>query len=145
MNEFASTAEAYRKARERSSVAVAFEARLLHSAVQEARQAGMSVREAAAALCVSKSTADRHWREGHGCTEAMPARETETAWMQAYEEVWAHSPEMLANPRIPREWREGEGVRTVKAQPAAVLAACAGGVCGSCERCTAAAAESLNG
>ena len=53
MSTFESTAEAHRVARERASVAAALEASTLHTAIYDAREAGMSVREASRRLgCV---------------------------------------------------------------------------------------------
>lgn len=73
MSTFISSAEAFRKARERRSVAETFEANLLHMAIFDARTAGMSVRQTARALNVPKSTVARHWREGHRCPASVPA------------------------------------------------------------------------
>ena len=92
MSTFESTREAHRVARERASVAAALEAATLHTAIYDAREAGMSVREAAAALGVPKSVVARHWREGHRCTPPVPVWGSESAWREAHAAIWAHDP-----------------------------------------------------
>lgn len=114
MPEFASSAEAFRIARERASVAAAFEANTLHLAVFDAREAGMSIREAAAALNVPKSTVARHWREGHRCANAAPLWGSPAAWREARSAIWAHNPRELADDWVPYEWQDEAGRRTVR-------------------------------
>ncbi|WP_277212566.1 hypothetical protein [Isoptericola croceus] len=123
MSEFVSTSEAYRVARERASVATAFEAKLLHMAVFDAREAGMSVREAAAALSAPKSTVSRHWREGHRCADVVPVWGSDAAWREAHEAIWAHNPSELADDWVPYEWSDDPDRRAVtrRARGAAVL------------------------
>ncbi|WP_143244680.1 helix-turn-helix domain-containing protein [Agrococcus casei] len=116
MSTFESTAEAHRVARERASVAAALEASTLHTAIYDAREAGMSVREAAAALDVSKSTVSRHWREGHRCTAPVPVWGSETAWREAHAAIWAHDPHEAADDFVPYEWIEEGGQRTIRAR-----------------------------
>lgn len=113
MSEFVSSAEAYRLARERASVAASFEAGLLHMAVYDARDAGMSIREAAVALSVPKSTVARHWREGHRCPDVVPVWGSETAWREAHAAIWAHNPRELADDWVPYGWRDERDSRTV--------------------------------
>lgn len=150
--ELETTAEAFRKARERSSVAAAFEAELLHTAVHDARMSGMSVRQASAALGVPKSTVSRHWRDGHRCPEVLPIWGSETAWKEAHAVIWSHDEQQLADHHPPYEWLRRDGARQVSSRPRGVLslsdpaqapAACAGGACGHCVSCRAAAAQAV--
>lgn len=142
--DFTSTAEAFRKARERSSIAAAFEADLLHTAVYDAREAGMSVRQASAALSVPKSTVSRHWREGHFCPGVVPFWGSPAAWEEAHAAIWSHDEQQLADNQPPYEWLHQDGTIQVTSQPRGRLAlsdpakaptSCAGGVCGHCDRC----------
>ncbi|QHK22499.1 hypothetical protein GU243_23285 (plasmid) [Pseudarthrobacter psychrotolerans] len=147
MSEFISCAEAYRLARERASVADSFEATLLHMAVYDAREAGMSIREVAAALSVPKSTVARHWRDGHRCPEVVPVWGSAAAWGEAHAAIWAHNPRELADDWVPFEWRDeagsrvvrrrARGVATLREWPVQAPVACAGGICGHCEKCRA--------
>lgn len=145
--EFETTAEAFLKARERSSVAAAFEAELLHTAVHDARMSGMSVRQASAALGVPKSTVSRHWRDGHRCPEVLPHWGSETAWKEAHAAVWSHDVKQLTNDQPPYVWQQHDGIsqtaarRPALSDPAQAPAACAGGACGHCVSCRAAAAQ----
>ncbi|MCT1557380.1 hypothetical protein M3A96_04500 [Helcobacillus massiliensis] len=124
MSEFTSSAEAFRIARERASVAAAFEANTLHMAVFDAREAGMSVREAAVALSVPKSTVARHWREGHQCTQPVPIWGSASAWREAHAVVWAHNPRELADDWVPYEWHDEADRRTVKRRHRGVAVLC---------------------
>lgn len=162
MSDLISSAEAYRVARERASVAASFEANLLHMAVFDAREAGMSVREAAGALNVPKSTVARHWRENHRCPDVVPMWGSVAAWREAHAAIWAHNPRELADHWVPFEWRDEDDSRVVmrRARDTATLnrdgtnadktlrrialgdpvqapLACAGGACGHCELCVA--------
>lgn len=110
---FISTSEAYRVARERASVAAAFEDALLHLAVYDAREEGMSVRETATALRVPKSTVARHWRVGHRCRHVMPLWGSPAAWTEAHAAIWAHNPHELADDRVPYRWFDNGECRTV--------------------------------
>lgn len=144
---FPTTSEAYRAARERASVAATMEANLLHQAVFDARENGMSIREAATALRAPKSTIARHWREGHRCPEVVPLWGSEAEWHAAHAAVWAHDPEEAATDWVPYEWSDEGGHRTITAKargiaalrqgPTQALAQCAGGICGHCEACLA--------
>lgn len=117
MSEFASSVEAFWAARERASVAAALESETLHLAVSDAREAGMSVRQAAAALSIPKSTVARHWREGHRCPEALPVWGSQGAWREAHDAVWSHDPRQLADDFVPYAWgAEGDG-RAVSRRP----------------------------
>lgn len=116
MSQFPSTSEAYRKARERASVAAALEASTLYTAVYDAREAGMSVRETAAALRVPKSTVARHWREGHRCRREVPMWGSESEWREAHSSIWSHDPEELDNDFVPYEWTDDGEHRTVRAR-----------------------------
>lgn len=112
---FDSSRQAFFTARERASVAAAFERDTLHAAVYDARQAGLSVRQTAAALHVSKSTVARHW---HGPTaDEPPLWGSERAWRQAHEDIWAHDPARLADRHVPYQWDEHDGARTVRVKP----------------------------
>lgn len=114
MSEFISSAEAYRVARERASVASSMESSLLHLAVYDAREAGLSVREAAAALSVPKSTVARHWRESHNCQAPVPVWGSAAAWREAHAAVWAHNPRELADDFVPWEWVDSVEERVVR-------------------------------
>jgi hypothetical protein len=114
VSEFISSAEAFRVARERASVAAAFEASTLHLAVFDARESGLSVRETAAALGVPKSTVARHWREMHSCSTPLPMWGSPSAWREAHEKVWAHNPRELADVWVPFEWSDEGDRRTVQ-------------------------------
>jgi len=104
MQDFASSSEAFRKARARASVAASVEASTLHMAIHDAREAGMSVREAAAALGVPKSTVSRHWRVDHRCAEAVPVWGSVSEWREAHAAAWAHDPQELADRYVPYAW-----------------------------------------
>lgn len=121
MSDFITTSEAYRIARERASVATALEANLLHVAVFDAREAGMSVREAATALNTPKSTVARHWRENHRCPDVLPLWGSERAWRDAHAAVWAHDPEELADGWVPYEWEAQGAFRAVRARSRGVV------------------------
>jgi len=95
VTDFICTAQAFEAARARASVAQSIEARLLHTAVYDAREQGMSIREAAAAHRVPKSTVARHWREHHRCDGLPPIWGNEREYEQAHRAVWAHAPERL--------------------------------------------------
>lgn len=116
MSEFISSGEAYRIARERASVAAAFEASTLHTAIYDAREEGMSVRETAAALQVPKSTVARHWREGHQCPRVIPTWGSESAWREAHAAIWAHNPRERADDFVPYEWDGNGEQRTIRAR-----------------------------
>lgn len=116
MSEFVSTSEAYRIARERASIATAIEAATLHTSIYDAREAGMTVRETAAALRVPKSTISRHWREGHRCPQVVPTWGSELAWREAHASIWAHNPDELADDFVPYEWIDDGDQRTIRAR-----------------------------
>lgn len=82
------------------------EAGLLHLAVFDAREAGLSIREAAVALSVSKRAVARHWRESHRCRGSVPLWGSEAAWLEAHAAVWAHNPRELADDWVPYQWRD---------------------------------------
>jgi hypothetical protein len=113
MSQFAGSSEAFRVARERRSVAAAIEDRALHMAICDARNDGMSIREAAAALLVPKSTVARHWREGHRCVDAAPTWGSPEAWREAHYAVWAHDPLRQRDDWVPYEWRDGSNGRRI--------------------------------
>lgn len=115
MSQFASSSEAFRVARERASVAASIEAGALHMAIYDAREAGLSIREAAAGLRVPKSTVARHWREGHRCVDVAPTWGSSEAWRAAHRAVWAHDPVQLRDEWVPYEWSdESDGGRVAK-------------------------------
>lgn len=107
MSQFVSSSEAFRRARERASVAASIEAGALHMAIYDAREAGLSIREAAAALRVPKSTVARHWREGHRCVDVAPTWGSPEAWRAAHRAVWAHDPVHQRDEWVPYEWSDG--------------------------------------
>lgn len=89
---FAVTAQAFEAARARASVANYFEQLVLHMAVYDAREAGMTIREAAAALRVPKSTIARQWRRWAG-VDQMPVWGNSEEFAACRRAVWAHAPE----------------------------------------------------
>lgn len=103
VSEFISSAEAFRIARERASVAAVFEASTLHLAVFDAREAGLSVRETSVALSVPESTVAHHWREVHHCAQPLPVWGfgSVSTWREAHAAVWAHNPGELAGHWVP--------------------------------------------
>lgn len=114
MDSFETSAQAFQAARARASVATHVEARTLHLAVHDARESGLSVREAAAALRVPKSTIARHWREGHHCPELRPIWGNGEEYINAERAVWKHDPAMFGG-RVPFVWIEGaNGTRSVR-------------------------------
>lgn len=121
MVEFETTVQAFETARTRSSIAQHAEARLLHLAVYDAREAGLSVRETAAALRVPKSTVARHWRGGE--TVAPPAWGNPEEYLSAERAIWAHAPDNFDN-RVPYEWEDHpDGTRSSRAIPLGVITA----------------------
>ncbi len=116
MSDFESTRTAFMVARERADVAAAFERVTLHMAIYDVRKAGMSIREAAAALRVPKSTVARHWRGRSTGRGDLPVWGSPSSWREAHEAVWAHDPRQLADTFIPYEWVETDGVRSVRAR-----------------------------
>lgn len=95
--------KAFEAARARSSVAQSIEAKTLHTAIFDARERGLSIREAAAELRVSKSTVARHWREGHRCLDVIPTWGNTEEYLRAARAVWAHVPAELDD-WVPYEW-----------------------------------------
>lgn len=126
MTEFEKIRRAFAASRSRASVASHAEARLLHMAAYDAREAGLSVREAAAALRVSKSTLARHWREGHRCSIPAPMWGTPEEYIAAERAIWAHAPEEV-DERVPYEWEDlPEGARTTRCVPLGTVTLCTG-------------------
>lgn len=117
VSEFISSAEAFRIARERASVAATLEASTLHLAVFDAREAGLSVRETSVALSVPKSTVARHWGEVHRCAQPTPMWGSPSAWREAHAAVWAHNPRELADDWVPYDWRDEGDQRIVTRRP----------------------------
>lgn len=117
MTPFEKTALAHRNARERAAVAAAMEADLLDTAIRDAREQGMSIRQTSAALDVPKSTIARHWDPNHGCTPPLPHWGSETEWKTAHKTVWAHDPIKATDPHIPYRWIEHEGQRILEVVP----------------------------
>lgn len=102
---FTSISGAFQAARARACVAQSIEVDLLHMAVDEARDQGMSIREAATALRVPKSTVARHWREDHRCGNVPPIWGNTDEYESAQRAVWAHAPEYL-DEWVPYEWED---------------------------------------
>jgi len=93
--------------------AVSLEEDALHMAVYDAHEAGLSVRQAATALQVPKSTIARHWRLGHACRDLPPIWGSEREWSDAHAAVWSHDADR--DGWVPYQWTEGDdGARTVK-------------------------------
>lgn len=114
MSNFESTRTAFMVARERADVAADFERNTLHTAIYDAREAGMSIREAAAALRVPKSTVARHWRGRPKGGSALPLWGSPRAWREAHDAIWAHDPSELADTFIPYEWVDEDGARAIR-------------------------------
>jgi hypothetical protein len=115
VTEFETTARAFEAARARASTAQHAEMQLLHVAVCDAREAGLSVRETAAALRVPKSTVARHWREGHRCPVPPPTWGSPEEYVAARRAIWAHAPGQFDG-RVPYEWEDlPSGGRAVRA------------------------------
>jgi len=104
----ASSVQAFEAARERASIAQALQMAALHRVIREAREQGMSVRECARLLRMSKSDVQRHSRFGHECMKSLPVWGSPEGWLDGYRAVWAHDPEMLAAESVPFAW-EDEG------------------------------------
>lgn len=102
----AGSVTAHRRARERASVAVSLEASLLHTAIYDLRELGLSVRQAARELQVPKSTVARHWRKSHSCPEVLPMWGSESAYRDAHAAIWEGNPEELADDWVPYEWSD---------------------------------------
>ena len=117
MTDFASSGEAFRVARERASVAEVMKDMTLHTAILDAKESGMSIREVAVALQVPKSTVARHWGASHRCPDMWPTWGSEKAWREAHDAIWAHDPHELADDWVPYEWRDEAGQRTVTLKP----------------------------
>ncbi|MCT1368555.1 hypothetical protein M4D50_11180 [Rothia sp. p3-SID1597] len=116
MPDFESTRTAFMVARERADVAAAFERNTLHTAIYDAREAGMSIRETAVSLRVPKSTVARYWRGSPKRRDDLPLWGSPNAWREAHEAIWAHEPSELADTFIPYEWAETDGQRSVQAR-----------------------------
>lgn len=101
-----SSVQAFEAARERASIAQALQMTALHRAIREAREQGMSMRELARLLRMSKSEVQRHSRSGHECTKSLPVWGSPEGWIDAYRAVWAHDPEMLACESMPYAWED---------------------------------------
>lgn len=113
-----SSSQAFRAARERASVAAALEASTLHMAICQARESGMSVRETATMLSVSKSTVFRHWGRNHHCSLVVPEWGSETAWREAHAMIWAHDTRERDDGFVPYEWvNADDGHRIVRLRP----------------------------
>jgi hypothetical protein len=116
VNQFETTAEAFRSARARAAIAAYIEADVLHTAIRDAREAGMSVRETATVLEVPKSTVARHWHAGIGGV-APPVWGDADLYVEAERAIWHHAPEQ-ANGQAPFEWTsDPDGSRRVRAVP----------------------------
>lgn len=84
-------------------------------AVLDARGEGLSVRQAAAALDVPKSTVARHWNPRHVCVGTMPTRGSEQEWRDAHADVWSHDPDR-DDDWMPYRWTVADdGTTTVEA------------------------------
>jgi hypothetical protein len=102
----ASSVQAFEAARERASIAQALQMTALHRVIREAREQGMSMRECARLLRMSKSEVQRHSRSRHECTKSLPVWGSPDGWIDAYRAVWAHDPEMLACESVPFAWED---------------------------------------
>lgn len=81
-----STLEAYRRARVRAVAAQQVESDLLRMASYEAKEVGLSIREAAGLLGVPKSTLAR---SGASRDDFPPAGYDEEEWLSAWNSAWA--------------------------------------------------------
>lgn len=78
----------------------------LHRVIREAREQGVSMRECARILRMSKSDVQRHSRFGHECMKSLPVWGSPEGWLDGYRAVWAHDPEMLAAESVPFAWED---------------------------------------
>lgn len=106
MMTFVSSIHAFEVARERVSIAQALQMDALHRVIREAREQGMSMRECARILRMSKSDVQRHSRVGHECMKSLPVWGSPEGWLDGYRAVWAHDPEMLARESVPFAWKD---------------------------------------
>lgn len=108
------TVEAFRVARARASVAQYMEQRLLHVAVYDAKESGLSVRETAALLRVPSSTVGRHWHDGHRCDDRAPLWGTPEEYLAAQMAIWAHAPTQMEK-ESPFTWSDApDGSRIIR-------------------------------
>lgn len=101
---FASSSEALRKARARASVARTIEANVLHTAIYDAKEAGLSIRQTAKALQIPIGTAVRHWHIGHNCPAVVPTWGNPDEWRDAHAAVWSHDSGEAADDHLPWQW-----------------------------------------
>ena len=88
------TLTAYKIARARTAAAAEVEAELLHTLIYDTQEAGMSVREAAAMLEVTKSTVARHRLTMVNGNSYRPQRWlTPDNYVDAYNAAWVDQPD----------------------------------------------------
>ena len=97
---FAGTVVAHRVARERAEVAVALEERVLHLAVLEADEDGLTPAETAAELCVPVAVIHHHLSDDYA-VPPIPANGTNATWLEATRAVWEHDPQVLRDQWAP--------------------------------------------
>jgi hypothetical protein len=111
---FSNSSQAFQAARTRASIAQTIESEILHMAVYGARAEGMSVREAAAALRVPKSTVSRHWWEHHNCGDKPPRWGNATDYVDAWNAVWVHN-DLERISAAPWTWEDlADGTRIIR-------------------------------
>lgn len=110
MTIFESTSYGHQLARQRASIAAVFEAHALTAAIYDAKERGMSVRETAAALQVSKSTVYRRWQLANQPPSPLPLWGSAVAWKEAELAVWGHDPGETLD-FVPFEWNEDGSLR----------------------------------
>ena len=117
---FSNSSQAFQAARTRASIAQTIESEILHMAVHDARAQGMSVREAAAALGVPKSTVSRHWWERHHCGDKPPRWGSATDYVDAWNAVWVHD-DLERISTAPWTWEDlADGTRIIRRRDTAI-------------------------
>lgn len=117
-SEPSSLVAAWRKARARQQVAADLEGTLLDVIVQEAKEAGTSIRELSRELDVPKSTLARYWR-GPRQSKTPPVWGNPIEYDAAQRAIWSHDPTnahaMLGH--CPWIWEDTPAGRSVHAVP----------------------------
>lgn len=95
---------AFHKARAREEIARDLAANYLHTLVHEAKADGLSARETASLLQVSKTTVSRYW-SGKSRGRDVPFWGTETEYLDANVAIWSHAPDR-AETWCPYQWSD---------------------------------------
>lgn len=121
MHSYENSRRAFEIARARESVAAHLMNAAMHVAIYDAKAKGMSIRETARDLRLSKSTVARHWKEDHSCSEVPPVWGTTEEWIDAHHAVWKHVPEEDTGAEIWRWTERADGTREVTAVTPGVI------------------------